>query len=79
MEDLFFLVWCEGGGAPTFKHYTFASAKAEAARLARLSPDRRFTVMVAVQGVEVSDLKTTRYLGTEQSLAERELDEEVPF
>lgn len=70
----FFLVWCEGGGSPTARHHTFSIAKAEAMRLARANPGRRFTVMVAVQGVEVSDLKEVEYLGLDQSL-----NDEVPF
>lgn len=70
----FFTVWCEGGGTPTVKHATYSSAKAEARRLARFARGRRFTVMVAVAGFEVSDLKETEYLGFD-----RALDDEIPF
>ena len=35
MKPRFWLVWADGGGRPTYKHPTRASAEAEAARLAR--------------------------------------------
>jgi hypothetical protein len=73
-EEVFFLVWCEGGGAPTARHLTFATAKAEATRLARANPGKRFTVMVAVQGIEKNDVQSIDYLGFD-----RTLDDEIPF
>ena len=73
-QDPFFLVWCEGGGAPTVQHLYYSQAKAEAERLARANPGRRFTVMVAVRGVEVRDLQEVEYLGFD-----RALDDHIPF
>jgi hypothetical protein len=35
MADPFWVVWKEGGGAPTFKHASVTDAEAEAERLAR--------------------------------------------
>ena len=71
---LFFLVWCEGGGAPTMRHSDYATASREAKRLARGNPGQRFTVMVAVQGFEVNDLKEVRYLGLDEAI-----DDRIPF
>lgn len=70
----FFLVWCEGGGPPSVRHHTYVQAKKEAQRLARSMPGLRFTVLVAVQGFEVMDLREVTYLGTDSSL-----DDEIPF
>lgn len=77
-DDLFFLVWCENGGAPTVRHADYLTASREAKRLARANPGRRFTVMVAVRGFEVNDLRETAYLGEGRSLAEAD-DDGIPF
>lgn len=45
MSGKFWLVWCEEGGAPTFKHPTHNSACREAERLARQVPGKRFHVL----------------------------------
>lgn len=47
MEDAkeFWLVWNERGHAPTYKHDTLVSAKAEAERLARNNPGHSFHVL----------------------------------
>lgn len=73
-EVPYFIVWCEGGGNPTVKQTSYATAKSEAARLARANPGRRFTVFVAVQGFEVNNLQSVEYLGFD-----RALDDEIPF
>lgn len=73
-ERLFFLVWCEGGDPPTVRHETYASASREAQRLARCNPGLRFTVMVAVQGFEVQDLREVRYLGLNDAI-----EDQIPF
>lgn len=39
--DHFFMVWNEGGRAPTVKHETPESAKQEATRLALANPPRK--------------------------------------
>jgi hypothetical protein len=44
----FWMVWNDMGGAPTHKHVTPESARAEAERLARLHPGRRFHVLAAL-------------------------------
>lgn len=46
----FWLVWCEGGGSPTFKHENLRAAETEARRLAATAPGKRFVVMEAKFG-----------------------------
>lgn len=43
-----FFVWTKRGKAPRFHHTTYASAQAEADRLAALNPGAKFIVMAAV-------------------------------
>lgn len=74
-RDPFFVVWCEGGGAPTVRHLDYDKASREAKRLARANPGHRFTVLVAVRGFEVNDLRETAYLGEEATV----LGTEIPF
>ena len=79
MSDPFFVVWREGGGAPTVRHDDYARAAREAKRLARANPGQRFTVLVAVRGFEVNDLRETAYLGERRTIADADFDREVPF
>lgn len=58
---LFWCVWCEDGGSPTVKHATYAKAKGEAKRLARLSPGSRFVVLAAAVAYQKRDLDEIRY------------------
>jgi len=74
-EPAFWLVWCEGGGAPTAKHQHFESAKREAQRLARMNPGHRFTVMAATVGFTKRDLDETRFRLCDLP----DLGDEVPF
>ena len=72
--SLFFLVWCEGGGAPTVPHKDYHTASREAKRLARAHPGHRVTVMVAVRGFELNELRETEYLGETETI-----DGAIPF
>lgn len=45
MSVLFWLVWREGGGVPTYKHVTLSNAMREAERLAKSLPGDTFYVM----------------------------------
>jgi hypothetical protein len=47
-QQPFWMVWNEQGHAPTFKHITVESARAEAERLARLNPGHQFHVLAAL-------------------------------
>ncbi len=67
----FYLVWCEGGNAPTMQHREYEAAAREAKRLSRQNPVQRFTVMAAVRGFELMNLKVTEY--------ENELADCIPF
>ncbi len=42
----FYLVWRDGGPAPTFKHKTVTAAEIEADRLARAHPGSEFYVLI---------------------------------
>lgn len=50
----FFLVWCEGGNYPRFKHETRELAEAEAARLAGLNPSSEFHVLGVMSTIVTS-------------------------
>lgn len=63
----FWMVWREGGGAPTYPHDSYKAASAEAERLARTQPGAKFTVLEAVSShravsMEVIDLRPDRGL-----------------
>ncbi len=73
-EHVYFVVWCEGGGSPTVKHTSYATATNEAKRLARANPGQRFAVLAAVQAYERNDLRTVEYLGLDGSI-----NDEIPF
>ena len=49
-EYRFWVVWCEGGDVPTFKHESKLAAETEAKCLAVATPGRRFIVMEACTG-----------------------------
>ena len=56
IEQPFWVVWADGGGAPTVKHETIERAKAESIRLARANPGQRFIVLQAVGACEKNDV-----------------------
>lgn len=64
----FWMVWCEGGDAPTRPHATMESAEQEAARLARANRGKTFVVLRSVSEFVVDDLRRT----------EHEADVEIP-
>jgi hypothetical protein len=51
----FWMVWCEDGQLPTFKHGSEESARREAERLARVHSGKRFYVLVAEAACEIPD------------------------
>lgn len=65
----FWLVWCERGAAPTYRHISLADAKVEAKRLAIAHSDQKFVVMESVCSV--------RAMAVEWSQATE--DRDVPF
>lgn len=73
-EPLFWCVWCEGGGDPTVKHPGYHDARAEAQRLARANPGKRFVVMAAAVAFVKRDLDEVQYAGGYE-LGE----DEIPF
>lgn len=60
-ELLFWCVWNEGGGSPTYKHAEYSTASKEAQRLARANPGKRFVVLAAAVAYVVDDLRETRF------------------
>lgn len=64
----FWLVWNPAGRAPTYKHTSRGSAKAEAERLANLCPGETFVVLQSVCEVE-----------RPQPLVWREYSDDIPF
>ena len=70
-ESRFWLVWRPDGNAPTFRHLSEEGANAEAWRLARMNPGKRFFVLLAVSVVEPT--ATQRWL--EHTQTENELQE----
>lgn len=46
-----------GSGAPTFRHPSEVAAKAEAERLARMSPGNEFVVLESIASVKKSELQ----------------------
>lgn len=55
-RKVFWLVWCEGGGSPSYKHDTKGDAQREAERLARENPSYAFAVCECVGVVRKSDI-----------------------
>lgn len=64
---MFWMVYGENGGAPTYKHETEASAKAEAERLAKLNQGKRFYVLKVIADVVVSNVRWTEHLDLTRS------------
>lgn len=58
-QQPFWLVWNEKANAPTFKHATFESARAEAERLARVYQNCRFHVLQAMGHASVNTVNWT--------------------
>jgi len=52
-KEPFWLVWCCGGGKPTFAHETYEDALAEADRLAAINSDNVFYVLRTVARVTI--------------------------
>lgn len=79
-EPLFWCVWNEGGGSPTVKHASYAAAREEARRLARVAPGQRFVVLAAAVAYVKDDIREVRF--TQEAEHPRGcmcLECEVPF
>jgi len=61
IEDTYWIVWREGGGAPVVKHENPGLATKEAERLARAHPGERFVVLQAVRARQVKDLECIEF------------------
>lgn len=61
-ETPFWLVWREGGPAPTRKHKREDLAEVEAIRLARENPGHTFYVLPVASAITSSDLKIDRFI-----------------
>lgn len=54
-ENMFWMVYGWGQGAPTVRHMTEDSAIAEARRLSRANAGVRFFVLASVKGFQLAD------------------------
>ncbi|MCS0501583.1 hypothetical protein [Ancylobacter mangrovi] len=79
-QHMFWMVYGLGQGQPTVRHKTYASARDEAARLARNHPGVSFFVLAAVSVSRRVDVETTM-LNPGVSLGIEGLDEDalIPF
>ena len=68
-RNSFWMVWCEGGDAPTRQHATRGSAEQEADRLARANRGQTFVVLRSVSECVVDDMRRI----------EHEEDAGIPF
>ena len=64
-NETFFVVWQPESGNPTYRHRTYESAKAEAERLADISPRRDFYVLQAMSKSAKVSVVTTPLDGEE--------------
>jgi hypothetical protein len=64
----FWLVWCEDGGVPTFKHEHEHFAEMEARRLAERNPGRRFFVLSPVSAFTHHRTVIERFDPTDDSI-----------
>lgn len=54
MEDTFYMIYVEGGNAPTFTHTTIDTALEEAKRLAKLTGKKAY-ILEAVKSVQLHE------------------------
>lgn len=59
-DEVFWMVWCPQGGAPTVAHGSESKAITEAGRLAQAHPGRQFYVLQATERIEVNAVRRTR-------------------
>jgi hypothetical protein len=57
----YWLVWCEDGGVPRFKHESQHAAECEAQRLAENNPGRSFTVLAPASRFSVRRVNVERF------------------
>lgn len=72
--DLFYMLYVEGGGAPTHQHRSPENAKQEAERLARQT-GRRVHVLKSVASCLKTDVQWSQPDPVERSVE----DDEIPF
>ena len=70
MQERFWMVYGERQGAPTVRHKSIESARAEAERLARSAPGIRFFILEPIGAVEKVDVQFTDL---------RDYDAHIPF
>lgn len=62
MESEFFMLFCENGNSPKYKHKTFDEARKEAARIATIE-QKKVYILHAIEYCEVNNVK---YVGLRQ-------------
>jgi hypothetical protein len=77
MKTVFWMVYGEGQGAPTYKHDSAQSAGEEAARLAERCPGGAFYVLKAIYAVQTNKPELSGWkLRKRAAMAE---DDGIPF
>lgn len=75
----FYVVWNPAGGPPSYRHPHYASAIAEARRLARGNPAEQFIVLAALATAKVRDpVEVTDFDGPLTIPSQPDTDE-IPF
>ena len=64
MNNTFFMVYLEGGGAPTYQHTSMESAQLEAQRLSEQFGKPTY-VLMAVMKVELNKFKVTQLVSND--------------
>lgn len=62
----FYMVWGQGGNAPSYQHQTLDQATAEATRLAAQSNGRRFYVLQALKSIQINQAAIQNLSGSRQ-------------
>lgn len=69
----FWLVWCPDGRSPVYQHQTYESARAEAARLAELCPNKIFYVLCPAARCVKNNLRWEFFVN------DPDKDDDIPF
>jgi hypothetical protein len=64
----YWLVWREGGEAPTYRHPDEDSATTEAERLSKLNPGKPFVVLCPVSRITAESLKVENFDPTDDGI-----------
>lgn len=75
----FWMVYGVGTRGPTYRHFSKASAQAEAQRLAALHPETMFVVLAAVDAYATEKPAMVRFKLFKTAQIGRDADDDIPF